>query len=217
MIIALPLYLALRVQLPFTEKVALAGIFSLGGVIMLFAIIRIAVTNQHNSHPETCWLNLWSQIEASVAVIISSLAPFKALFARSKTTSYHFSGSDSHGGPGRSNRRSKGPMNSTGSRKGNGLLRSIDRDGTLLSTDTGMNGHRHSLGRSGGMNGVGVGGGSMDKAIPLDERTQAYSEAGTISYASRADGRDRQFIAETIPKPHIVKTLEIEQHTAYDV
>ena len=45
------------------------------------------MTNQHNSHPETSWLNLWSQIEASVAVVISSLAPFKSLFSRQKTNS----------------------------------------------------------------------------------------------------------------------------------
>ena len=95
MIIALPLYLAFRVQLPLIEKLALAGIFSLGGVIMLFAIIRIAVTNQHNSHPETSWLNLWSQIETSVAVIISTLAPFKSLFTKRKKLSYQHSDSNS--------------------------------------------------------------------------------------------------------------------------
>ncbi|KAL6721081.1 hypothetical protein ACLMJK_000181 [Lecanora helva] len=98
MIIALPLYLALRVQLPWTQKLALAAIFSLGVVIMLFAIIRIVVTNQHNSHPETSWLNLWSQIEASVAVIISCLAPFKSLFTQRKLKSYEYQNSP-HGMP----------------------------------------------------------------------------------------------------------------------
>lgn len=87
LIIALPLYLAFRVQRPLLQKLALGGIFSLGIVIIIFAIIRIAVTNQHNSHPETSWLNLWSQIEASVAVVISSLAPFKSFFSRRKMNS----------------------------------------------------------------------------------------------------------------------------------
>lgn len=76
----------MRVRLPLADKVALASILSLGVIIMLFAIIRIVVTNQNNSHPETSWLNLWSQIEASVAVIISALAPFKTLFTRQKKT-----------------------------------------------------------------------------------------------------------------------------------
>ncbi|MCJ1273487.1 hypothetical protein MMC21_001279 [Puttea exsequens] len=88
MIMALPLYLAMRVQLPWTQKLALGGIFSLGIIVILFAIIRIVVTNQHDSHPEVSWLNLWSQIEASVAVIISSLAPFKALFTHRRKSSY---------------------------------------------------------------------------------------------------------------------------------
>lgn len=210
LIIALPLYLALRVQLPLIEKLALAGIFSLGGVIMLFAIIRIAVTDQHNSHPETSWLNLWSQIEASVAVIISSLAPFKALFARGKTTSYHFSGSDSHGGRS-NNRRSRGPLNSTGSRSGN-LLRSVDRDLPHEVGGGGVgDGHRHSLGANGFARGGSRPGVKRDMAIPLDERAPVYAEQGTISFASRADPRDRA-IADNLPAPHIVKTLEIEQH-----
>ena len=85
---ALPLYLAMRVQLPWTQKLALGGVFSFGVVIMVFAVIRIVVTNKHNTHPETSWLNLWSQIEASVAVIISSLAPFKSLFTARKIKSY---------------------------------------------------------------------------------------------------------------------------------
>lgn len=93
MVIALPLYLAMRVQLPWTQKLALAAVFSLGVVIMLFAIIRIVVTNQHNTHPETSWLNLWSQIEASVAVIISCFAPFKSLFTQRKLKSYEYQNS----------------------------------------------------------------------------------------------------------------------------
>ena len=104
LIIALPLYLAMRVQLPLADKLALAGIFSLGFIIMLFAIIRIAVTNQHNSHPETSWLNLWSQIEASVAVIISALAPFKSLYTHRKNNKSYGYNDDST--PRRNNKNS---------------------------------------------------------------------------------------------------------------
>ncbi len=41
LIIALPLYLAFRVQRPLFQKLALVAIFSLGIVIIIFAIIRI--------------------------------------------------------------------------------------------------------------------------------------------------------------------------------
>lgn len=130
----------MRVRLPWTQKLALGGVFSLGVVIMLFAIIRIVVTNQHNSHPETSWLNLWSQIEASVAVIISSLAPFKSLFTRQKLKSYA-DGNSPHGMPHvRSGR-------STGNRMG-----------------------------------------PQQTAIPLDERSPAFAENGTIGFASKASG-----------------------------
>ena len=106
LIIALPLYLAARVQLPWPDRLALGGIFSLGIVIMLFSIIRIAVTNQHDSHPETSWLNLWSQIEASVAVVISALAPFRALFTRgNERKSYQYEEGTSNALP---NRRRSG-------------------------------------------------------------------------------------------------------------
>lgn len=88
LVIALPLYLALRVRLPMAQKMALGAVFSLGVVIMVFAVIRIVVTEQANAHPETSWLNLWSQIEASVAVIISSLAPFKSFFTSRRNKTY---------------------------------------------------------------------------------------------------------------------------------
>lgn len=141
MIIALPMYLAMHVQLPWTQKLALAGVFSLGIVIMLFAIIRIAVTNPRNAHPETSWLNLWSQIEASVAVIISSLAPFKALFTNRQTKSYE-SNNPPHGIP---------PPVRSGRSRGSRM-------------------------------------GQQPAAIPLDERSHAYAENGTIGFTGKGSG-----------------------------
>jgi hypothetical protein len=80
LIIALPMSLAYRVRLPGRTRLALAGVFALGGFIILFSIIRIIVTNAINKRPEVSWLNLWSAIEASISCIVCSLAPFKALF-----------------------------------------------------------------------------------------------------------------------------------------
>lgn len=83
----------MRVQLPFTQKVALGSVFSLGIVVMIFAVIRVIVTNRARTHPDVSWLNLWSQIEASVAVVISSVAPFKTFFTQRRTKSYHYGSS----------------------------------------------------------------------------------------------------------------------------
>ena len=49
---------------------------------MIFAIVRIAVTNSNSKHPDPTWLNLWSQVEAAVAIIVSSLAPFRVFFTQ---------------------------------------------------------------------------------------------------------------------------------------
>jgi hypothetical protein len=80
LIIVLPMSLAVRVRLPGRTKLALVGIFALGGFIVLFSAIRIIVTNSTHKRPELSWLNLWSAIEASVACVVCNLAPFKVLF-----------------------------------------------------------------------------------------------------------------------------------------
>jgi hypothetical protein len=80
MIIAIPMSLAWRVKLPWKPRLALFGVFSLGGVIIVFAIIRVVFTNKQHRQPEISWLNLWSAIEAGIACIVCNLAPFKVLF-----------------------------------------------------------------------------------------------------------------------------------------
>jgi hypothetical protein len=80
LIIALPMSLALRVRLPWRSRLALCGVFALGGFVILFSVVRIIVTNTNNTRPELSWLALWSVIEASVACMVCNLAPFKVLF-----------------------------------------------------------------------------------------------------------------------------------------
>jgi hypothetical protein len=80
LIIALPMSLAVRVRLPGRSKLALCGIFALGGFIIFFSAIRVIVTNATHKRPEVSWLNLWSAIEASIACLVCNLAPFKVLF-----------------------------------------------------------------------------------------------------------------------------------------
>lgn len=80
MIIALPISLACRVRLPWKPRLALLGVFSLGGIIVIFAIVRVVFTNSEHRQPEISWLNIWSAVEAGIACIVCNLAPFKILF-----------------------------------------------------------------------------------------------------------------------------------------
>jgi hypothetical protein len=81
MIIALPVSLAARVKLPLRTRLALCGIFALGGFIIIMAACRIILTNNYlNKRPEVSWLNVWSAVESSTAVIVCNLAVFKFLF-----------------------------------------------------------------------------------------------------------------------------------------
>ncbi|KAF2668646.1 hypothetical protein BT63DRAFT_440766 [Microthyrium microscopicum] len=69
-------------RLPLRSKFALAGIFSIGFLIVAMAMVRIIITNNDiGKRPEVSWLNLWNAVEASTAVIIVSLASFKHLFS----------------------------------------------------------------------------------------------------------------------------------------
>ena len=77
---ALPMSLAWRVKLPWKPRLALFGVFSLGGFIIVFAVMRVAFVNKQHRQPEISWLNFWSAIEAGVATIVCNLAPFKILF-----------------------------------------------------------------------------------------------------------------------------------------
>lgn len=66
--------------MPWKHRVTLLGVFSFGGIIVLFAITRVVFVNKRHRQPEISWLNLWSAIEASVACIVCNLAPFKVMF-----------------------------------------------------------------------------------------------------------------------------------------
>jgi hypothetical protein len=60
------------------EKLALAGVFSLGGIIVIFAIVRVCMLNASRRHPELTWLALWTAIESSIGEpppFLSSAAP----------------------------------------------------------------------------------------------------------------------------------------------
>ena len=53
-------------QIDRKQKIAVAGIFSLGGVIVIVAIVRVVEIKATTQHVDPVWLTLWSVIEASV-------------------------------------------------------------------------------------------------------------------------------------------------------
>lgn len=61
---------------------AIGSVVGLGIIIVVFAVIRIIVTNTTGTHPEVIWLALWSAIETSVAVIIICLTSFKVFLRK---------------------------------------------------------------------------------------------------------------------------------------
>jgi hypothetical protein len=81
-IIIIPWKILFIVQKSRREKLAIGSIVGLGVFIILFAIIRVIVTNTANTSPEPIWLELWSAIETSVAVTVISLTSLKVFVAR---------------------------------------------------------------------------------------------------------------------------------------
>ena len=76
---AIPLTLALRSQIPRKQKLALAGVFSLTLIITIFSIIRFVMVSPDRTTAGPSWLQAWSAIEQSVAIIIASFASFRIL------------------------------------------------------------------------------------------------------------------------------------------
>ncbi|KAK7948897.1 uncharacterized protein PG986_009783 [Apiospora aurea] len=95
LIICLPVYLTVGLQMSAGQKVGLVAVLSLGGIIAVFAVVHVVVTSDATRLAEISWLALWSAIESSVAVVVACLASFKVLFTHkqdksSKGTPYYY-------------------------------------------------------------------------------------------------------------------------------
>lgn len=86
------------------RKLAIGSVVGVGVFIIIFAIIRIIVTNTQNTSPEPVWLELWSAIETSVAVTVISLTSLKVFVAKAAAKS----GYDSRVLSGRAPRSTRG-------------------------------------------------------------------------------------------------------------
>ncbi|MCJ1405675.1 hypothetical protein MMC11_008904 [Xylographa trunciseda] len=74
LIMALPLRLLWGLKVNSKQKVALAAIFSLGFIVIAFAVVRVVETSATFKHVNPMWLALWSMIEASVSKYIPNRA-----------------------------------------------------------------------------------------------------------------------------------------------
>lgn len=114
------------------QRIAVAGVFSLGGVIVVVAIVRVVEIKATTKHVDPVWLALWSMVEASVgkfmhrihwirgltsrtAVVVSCLPSFRILLsARSRSDSAYKRRNPSSSDPsGSSNPRMKPSLRRT--------------------------------------------------------------------------------------------------------
>ncbi|KAI9697983.1 MAG: hypothetical protein M1836_004336 [Candelina mexicana] len=93
MIMALPLRILTALRISIRQKLALAGIFCLGFVIIIFSIVRAVETSSSLTNSwslkesDPVWLALWSILEASVAVCVSSLPTMRLFFTKTTPSS----------------------------------------------------------------------------------------------------------------------------------
>jgi hypothetical protein len=84
LIMILPLNLLPKLQVSPRQKLGLAIIFSLGAIIIAFAITRLVQVTKATSNPDPhtladgpVLLSMWSHIESSVSVIVATLPAFR--------------------------------------------------------------------------------------------------------------------------------------------
>ncbi|QSZ36724.1 hypothetical protein DSL72_006607 [Monilinia vaccinii-corymbosi] len=104
LIITIPVAILWKVKITQRHRLALYGLFSLTVITMAFAIIRVAVVSTASRQPDSSWLYMWSAIEPPVAVVISCLVSFRALFGKKEpvprvTGSYFRKREGGHGSP----------------------------------------------------------------------------------------------------------------------
>lgn len=81
MIMALPIKLLTLLHVTRAQKAALIGIFSVGGIVIVCALIRLTqIVSRARSDP--VGLAVWGLVEGSMSVIVGSLPALKSFFGR---------------------------------------------------------------------------------------------------------------------------------------
>ena len=79
---ALPIWMLKGMQMPASRKAGLAAIFSIAITDVVFDIVRTSFTV--NGETEVSPWTVWDILEATVAVVVSALPSYRALFGNSK-------------------------------------------------------------------------------------------------------------------------------------
>lgn len=103
-VIVLPWKLLWVVKCSRAEKIAIGSIVGLGVIIIVFAVIRVIVTNTTRTHPKLVWLAVWSAIESTIAVIVVSLTSLRVYILKDARTETGTSTGSARNGRGYSTR-----------------------------------------------------------------------------------------------------------------
>ncbi|KAI9813756.1 MAG: hypothetical protein M1827_003546 [Pycnora praestabilis] len=105
MIMALPLRILWALRIDMRQKFALAGIFCLGFIVIIFSIVRaittsMSLTNEWSlKESDPVWLALWSVLESTIAVCVSCLPSFRLLYTDKNKSPSNQSPIDSNNPP----------------------------------------------------------------------------------------------------------------------
>ncbi|KAG8533599.1 uncharacterized protein KY384_001339 [Bacidia gigantensis] len=82
-VMAVPINIFWMVQINLRQKVAIASVFLITIIIVIFAIIRVTLINSASYQIDMSWLHLWTSIEQTISIIVACLVSFRALFTKS--------------------------------------------------------------------------------------------------------------------------------------
>lgn len=77
---ALPISFIAKSRLPWTQKLGIICLFSLGLIIVATSLIRIISLNFPGVHPPVSWKVFWAMIESSIAVMTSCFSSYGSLY-----------------------------------------------------------------------------------------------------------------------------------------
>lgn len=77
---ALPISFIAKSRLPWTQKLGIICLFSLGLIIVATSLIRIISLNYPGVHPPVSWKVFWAMIESSIAVMTSCFSSYGSLY-----------------------------------------------------------------------------------------------------------------------------------------
>ncbi|PYH42814.1 PTH11-like integral membrane protein [Aspergillus saccharolyticus JOP 1030-1] len=85
-LLLLPMPLLSQLQLPRTQKLALMGVFAIGGLVVITSILRLSSLHAVSQSKDTSWSNVgaayWTAAECNVAIICACLPFLRPIVSR---------------------------------------------------------------------------------------------------------------------------------------